>query len=351
MVQTLALPAHYKPENVVDDTRWIDYGALQTAAFDTRRSLNLKPSKDDDRKVGLLLIDTQRTFCDPQGELFVGGMSGDGAVQDSIRTTEFIYRNLATISSIDCTLDTHRAYAVFHSSFLVNDNGDHPDPFSTITNADILSGVWRADPFAAAAIDVPLMWLQNHIKDYTAQLEAAGRYALTMWPYHGMLGDKGHALVSGIAEAVNYHGLVRGVQPGFEVKGTWAMVENYSVLAPEVTNLWDGKTKIPRNTEFFKKLIENDVLVITGQAASHCVAWTIEDLLTQIAAVDIALAKKVYVMRDCTTPIVVKDPGTGAVIYDYGPDTDKAFDKFLNAGMHVVNSTDPIESWADAQLG
>ena len=101
MAQTLALPAFYKPDNVVDDARWIDFGALQSAALDTRRSLGLKPAKDDARKVGLLLIDTQRTFCDPNGELYVGGMSGDGAVKDSIRTTEFIYRNLATISNID----------------------------------------------------------------------------------------------------------------------------------------------------------------------------------------------------------------------------------------------------------
>ena len=349
MNTTLALPAFYKPENVVDDTRWIDFSALQSAALDTRRSLGIKPAKDDARKVGLLLIDTQRTFCDPNGELFVAGMSGDGAVKDSIRTAEFIYRNLATLSSIDCTLDTHRAFAVFHTSFVIDANGNHPAPFTTITHADIAGGVWVPDPFTAAALKVSVMFLRQHLMDYTAKLESAGRYALTMWPYHGMIGDKGHALVSGIAEAVNYHGLVRGVQPGIQIKGTHPFVENYSILGPEVSSLFDGQT-VPRNTEFLKELIENDVLIITGQAKSHCVAWTISDLLREIAAIDIALAKKIYIMEDCTTSIVVKDPTTGDVIVDYGPDADKAFDEFRNAGMHVVNSTDPIESWPDINL-
>lgn len=46
----------------------------------------------------LLLIDVQNTFCIPSFELFVGGQSGTGAVEDNRRLCEFIYRNLELLA-------------------------------------------------------------------------------------------------------------------------------------------------------------------------------------------------------------------------------------------------------------
>ncbi len=348
MTKQLPMPDFYDDAQVVSDDRWIDYAALQTAAVDWRAQHNIKAASTDQFKLGVLAIDVQNTFCHPQGELYVAGMSGTGAVDDSTRTVEFIYRNLGVISGLSCTLDTHRMFAVFHPSFLVNDDGEHPAPFTQVTNADIKAGNWRPSPFAASALGVNLMALERHLDDYTAQLEAAGRYALTIWPYHGVLGDRGHTLVTGLAEAANFHGLVRGVQPGIEVKGTNPLVENYSVLGPEVRQLFNG-APVERNTRFVEQLLRYDALVIAGQAKSHCVAWTIDDLLSEILAKDPDLARKVYLLEDCTTSIVVKDDQDN-VLYDYGPDADAAFDKFRNAGMHVVQSTDPLDTWPDLQI-
>jgi nicotinamidase-related amidase len=344
----LALPQHYNPANVVNDTRWIDYQQLQKDALDYRARYGIRASSTDRTKIGVLAIDVQNTFCHPKGELYVGGDNGMGAVEDSQRLVEFGYRNLGLITAWDCTLDTHRAFAVFHPSFLEDASGNHPAPFTTVTHNDVLSGAWVPSPTMTSALGISLMAAQRHLEHYTSELEKAGRYALTIWPYHGMLGDKGHCLVSGLAEMANFHGFVRGAQPGFEVKGTHPLVENYSVLGPEVRQLFNG-TPVPRNTSFIEKLLKYDVLVIAGQAKSHCVAWTIDDLLGDILARDAALASKVYLLEDCTTSIVVKDP-SGNVIYDYGPDADKAFDKFKAAGMHVVQSTTPIEDWPDIRL-
>lgn len=345
----LPLPSFYDPSNVVNDTRWIDYQALQAAAIDWRNQHQLRAVATDRTKIGMLIIDAQNTFCHPQGELFVAGASGTGAIDDSVRTVEFIYRNLGVISGIDCTLDTHRMFAVFHPSFLVDEQGNHPAPFTQVTNKDVRNGVWKPSPFMTSALGVSYIAAEKHLDHYTAELESAGRYALTIWPYHGILGDKGHNLVSGLVEAANFHGLARGAQPGFEVKGTNPLVENYSVLGPEVRKLFNGNP-ISRNTQFVEKLLKYDALIIAGQAKSHCVAWTIDDLLSDILAKDPSLARKVYLLEDCTTPIVVKNPATGEVIYDYGPDADAAFDKFKAAGMHVVQSTDPIQNWPDLQL-
>ena len=56
-----------------------------------------------------MLIDVQNTFCIPDFELYVGGRSGHGAVEDNIRLCEFIYRNLGNITHITATMDTHLA--------------------------------------------------------------------------------------------------------------------------------------------------------------------------------------------------------------------------------------------------
>jgi nicotinamidase-related amidase len=339
----LPLPAHYDPANVVNDNRWIDYNGLLTAAIDWREAHGLKAKSTDRTKVGLLAIDNQNTFCHPQGELFVGGRSGTGAVDDSQRVVEFVYRNLGIITEINCTLDTHRAFAVFHPTFLVNDAGDHPAPFTLVSHKDVQDGVWRASPFMASALGANLVAAQRQLDHYTAELDRAGRYQLTIWPFHGMLGDKGHALVSGLAEACFFHAIARGAQTGFEVKGTNPWVENYSVLGPEVTQLFNG-TPVPRNAAFVQKLLDFDVLVIAGQAKSHCVAWTISDLLGDILQRDPELARKVYLLEDCTSAVVV--PG----VIDYTDDADKAFEKFRDAGMHVVRSTDPIDTWPDIAI-
>ena len=43
----------------------------------------------------------------------------------------------------------------------------------------------------------------------TRHLAAGGKYALTIWPYHAMLGGIGHALVAAIEEAIFFHGMAR----------------------------------------------------------------------------------------------------------------------------------------------
>jgi len=51
------------------------------------------------------------------------------------------------------------------------------------------------------------------------------------------------------------------------------------------------------------------------------------------------LAEKVYLLEDCSSPVVV--PG----VADYTDDADAAFARFAAAGMHVVRSTKPLETW------
>ena len=159
-----------------------------------------------------------------------------------------------------------------------------------------------------------------------------------------MLGGIGHALVSSIEEAIFFHGIVRYSQPDLQVKGGNPFTENYSVLSPEVLEDEDGEQVAQKNEKFIKKLLEFDAIVIAGQAKSHCVAWTIDDLLNEILTVDKKMAEKVYLLEDCSSPVVI--PG----IVDYTDQADAAFQRYSDAGMHVVRSTDPMASWPGINL-
>ncbi len=98
-----------------------------------------------------------------------------------------------------------------------------------------------------------------------------------------------------------------------------------------------------------KTLLASDIVIIAGQAASHCVASSIDDLLGEITAKDPALARKVYILKDGMSAVTVPD-GKGGFFADYTPQAEAALKKFEAAGMHVVSSADPIEAWPGVRL-
>jgi nicotinamidase-related amidase len=291
-----------------------------------------------------MLVDCQNTFCVPDFELFVGGRSGLGAVEDNTRLCEFIYRNLGAISAIAPTMDTHTTTQIFHPIFWVNQAGEHPIGAQTIiTPDDLQHGVWRVNPDIGLAAERGLDWLRAHANHYVRTL-ADGRYPLMVWPYHALLGGIGHALVSAVEEAVFFHSIARRTAPRFEVKGSNPLTENYSVLSAEVCEGPDGQRIAERNSGFVEWLLGFDAVIVAGQAKSHCVAWSVHDLLSEIRARDPELAGKVFLLEDCTSSVVV--PG----VVDFTEQADGAFKQFAEAGMHRVHSTNPIDSWPELSL-
>jgi nicotinamidase-related amidase len=174
---------------------------------------------------------------------------------------------------------------------------------------------------------------------YVKTLSDVAKYPLIVWPYHAMVGGIGHALVSAIEEAVFFHGIARETRSRFEIKGSHPLTEHYSVLRPEVLQDHRGQPIGERNAKLISALLEFDALVIAGQAKSHCVAWTVGDLLAEIQKRDAALARRVYLLEDCTSPVVV--PG----VVDFSDSADALFARFAEAGMQLVKSSEPMESW------
>jgi nicotinamidase-related amidase len=313
----------------------VDYEARFREATDWAHEHGLAPSSQDGRRTCLLLVDLQNTFCTPGFELFVAGRSGTGAVDDSERLTGFLYRNLGAITEIVVTLDTHQAFQIFHAPFLVDAEGRHPDPYTLVTVEDVAVGRWTVDPEAAELLGMRAEYAAEHLRAYVQALARGAKYDLTIWPFHAMLGGVGHALVSAVEEAVFFHAVARRAQTRFELKGRETLTEHYSVLGPEVSRGAHGEPLGARNTALVEHLLSFDAVLVAGQAKSHCVAWTVADLLADAPEI----GPRLYLLEDCSSPVVV--PG----VVDYTVAADAAFALFATAGAHVVRSSEPLASW------
>jgi nicotinamidase-related amidase len=333
--ESMPIPEFFDAQKV--GTVWrVPYEERAKQARDWSRQHRLQPASADSTKTWLMLIDVQNTFCIPDFELYVGGRSGRGAAEDNVRLCEFIYRNLTHLTQITATLDTHRAMQVFHAIFFVDQDGNHPVPYTDIHASELREGRWSFNPALSSQFGVAPEYGQQMMIHYAEELEKKSKFALTIWPYHAMLGGIGHALASSVEEAIFFHSIARITQPELEIKGDKPFTENYSVIGPEVLTGPMGERLGTHNQKFIDQLQQVDRLIIAGQAKSHCVAWTVSDLLEDIALLDLDLAKKVYLLEDCTSPVVV--PG----VVDHTDAADAAYERFGKAGMNIVKSTEPI---------
>jgi len=335
----LPIPEHFDREKVKHVWR-VDYQQIAANARDWARHHNLTPAGQDKRRIALLVIDCQNTFCIPGFELYIGGRSGMDAVQDNVRLCEFIYRNLGVITKTLVSLDTHTALQIFHPAWLVDRAGNHPAPYTPISLEDVENGRWALSPAALESIG---NWLagdpHEYLLHYCRTLARGGKYTHMIWPYHSMRGGIGHALVSSLEEALFFHTIARQSQMEFLVKGDNPLTENYSILSPEVANDQNGTPLAAVNIGFVDRLLSYDAVLIAGQAKSHCLKSTVEDLLQTIAERDASLADKIYLLEDTSSPVVV--PGGT----DFTEVADAAFARFAEAGMHRVHSTDPLHTW------
>ncbi|MBL9039029.1 MAG: nicotinamidase [Archangium sp.] len=320
---SLPLPEFYDPKQVPQ--LYLERAGLVADAGEAYAAKHgLRPAAHDTFKIAAFGIDVQVGFCTPGASLFV-----PGAVEDTRRTVEWLYRHLDRISGLFFSLDTHRMFQIFHPAWWVDANGKHPAPLTPVFAEDVRAGKWSAVTHPKESLE------------YVRKLEASGKYVLTVWPYHTLLGGLSHALVPAMMEASLFHAAARKHQTHFETKGTHAMTENYSVMSPEVTEL-SGNVVGAFNAPFFKLLMEYDRIYVFGQAKSHCVLSTLNDIQTHIAATDPALAKKVWILEDAMSPVPAPPVSPLPDHLNFPKLADAAIAQWRAAGMQVVKTTDPV---------
>ena len=79
MSPELQLPSHFDASSVGKVWR-VPYQQRAAGAERRAQESQLTPASLDKKRIGLLLVDCQNTFCLPDFELFVAGRSGNGAV-------------------------------------------------------------------------------------------------------------------------------------------------------------------------------------------------------------------------------------------------------------------------------
>jgi nicotinamidase-related amidase len=323
MTMSLPFPDFFEPREVA--TLRIERAAqVAEAAAAYARRLGVRPAGQDKFRIAAFGIDVQVGFCVPGASLYV-----PGAVEDTARALQWLYSNLDRVTGLHFSMDTHRVFQIFHPAWWTDAAGKHPAPFTPIPFEAVRRGQW-----------LPIAHPRECL-EYVKKLEASGKYVLTIWPYHTLLGGLSHALVPSVMEAAIFHSVARRHQTHFETKGTHAMTENYSVLSPEVLELGDQPVGA-FNAPFFKMLMEYDRIYVFGQAKSHCVLSTLKDIEAHVKKHDPGLADKIYILEDAMSPVPPPPVDPLPPSLDFPRIAEEAMAQFKQAGMHVVKTTDPV---------
>lgn len=251
------------------------------AALSALASRLFKPTPNLDRAKNM----TTLLIIDPQNDFHPGGsLAIPTADEDAERIAALIRSRAHEIDRIVVTLDSHQRIHIAHGVFWKSDQGEHPPPFTTITREDIARGTWMA-------VDAKN---QAAAEEYATKLEERGR-TICVWPEHCIIGSPGHNVRPAILDAVNHWAVARMKEVTFSWKGQNCLTEMYSALRAEVPVPSDERTV---NTGLIRALRESSRVLVCGQALSHCVNFTVRDLVEIYKD-----PRSITILRDCTSAV------------------------------------------------
>jgi nicotinamidase-related amidase len=257
--------------------------------------------------IHLLAIDCQRDFTQPKNPKLadsieaVTGITADskfvrdggslfvlGADKDMKNLTAFINRMGNKITKITATLDSHYPMQVFHPLFWRNSKGDHPSPFTMISVSDVKNAIWSPS----------IAGLHKKAIDYVQKLSDQGSDPLIIWPEHTLISSIGHGLDPDLFNAMNKWARDKKSKVNWAVKGDFYMSEHYGALKAEVEYPEEPSTHL--NTNIIGYLQSADVILIAGEALSHCVRKTVTQIAETFGEENI---KKFVLLEDCCSNV------------------------------------------------
>lgn len=253
----------------------------------------------------LLIIDPQNDFCDlpaswlpsVDGQAIAPALPVAGAHDDMLGLARFIDAAGELISGITVTLDSHPYVAIERTTFWVNELGQEVAPFTEITAQDVKAGRYR--PVHGDRIE-PISGkpLNERVIELLTRLEQAGRYRLMAWPVHCVTGSWGANIHAAVSKAINEWEFKTAAQVRKVLKGEYALAEQYGAFEAETPI-----DEVP-GTRFNSPLAANltdgvDRLLVAGEASSHCVEASIEQLIKYRKGD----GSNIVLLIDCMSPV------------------------------------------------
>lgn len=262
-------------------------------------------------KVDLLIIDPQNDFCHPSGALSV-----PNADKDMDRLATLINKVGDRLNDIHVTLDSHRVIDVSHPSFWVDENGQEPKPFTKISTQELKDAKYKPRIISA----------YSKMIKYSESLDLNGRYNLMIYPEHCLIGSEGHCIYPSVRNALTEWERKNIANVNYITKGSNSFHEHYSAIQAEVVDPSDPSTS--PNMRLIQQLEKVDRVYICGEALSHCVRFTIEDIVKYFNQDHLS---KLYIIMDCSS-----------VITGFEKETEDFIEKMKQIGLNFCNSTDVL---------
>lgn len=237
-------------------------------------------------KIDLLIIDPQMDFMDHPSR--AGSLAVKGAHADMQRLSALVRDFGSSLNDIHVTLDSHHVLDIAHPTWWMDSAGQSPAPFTLISVEDVKTGKWRAR----------IPEFARRSAEYVQQLADENRYLLCIWPEHCLIGTEGHAIHPELSAELCAWERKNLAVVDMVTKGSNPFTEHYSGLKAEVPDPEDASTQL--NMGLIQTLEKADMVLIAGEALSHCVANTVRDIA---ASFDPSAISKLALLRDCCSPV------------------------------------------------
>ena len=236
-------------------------------------------------RLRLLVIDPQNDFTDIPG----AALPVAGANADMLRLAAFVDHMQSSIDDLVVTLDSHSSVGIERTTFWVDAHGQTVVPFTQVTAADVRDGKFA--PRDAAR--------RQEVVAYLEALESSSARTLMVWPVHCVLGTWGHNIHEPLVASIARWEFASSRTCDKVLKGLNPMTEQYSAFRAEVPRVDDARTH--SNAALMARLAAGDeVLVVAGEALSHCVAASGQDMLAQFEPTRL---RNTVFLTDCMSPV------------------------------------------------
>ena len=328
----------------------------------------------------LLIIDPQKDFHEG------GNLAVSGATADSTKISEFVKSSDKNINKIFVSLDTH-----------TNSHIGHPGYWNVLKEDSSVDETAVIEPFTIFSIDGDkIIGSSNGVtrtftpkkpelvewtKKYIQELPSHGKGVPLIWPTHCLEDQDGHKVCDVLKTALD---ALDQSKVEYHIKGQNEASEMYSIFKAEIpvdeeitkdnyTKYYSGGfsnlkltskidapgTDVPDgiylntkfNDELYASLTQDGLsIVICGEALSHCVNWSLRDLVEKLKSDTTKtmycnngkiVDGKIILLKNASSPV----PGFESNVSDllkYCADNNVSI-KYLNDGSIVDTDSNPWE--------